>query len=783
VNVGGVPTSVCDLATPSAIYVAPYVAFADTPARKHIFTARSDYNLNDKNSFTFSYQLGRSNDLRTFSGTNRLADALIGRVRNSDAFNATYNLTASSNIVNQLRFQYSRLRPNTTPSAGADAPVILISGFRVPGDTANSTQIYSASTSGSSDRKEDRYQIQDTLSYVAGSHTLRFGGDYQRVDSTYIDRFDVTGTYRFSSFFFFNQNSVSSFQQNFNTTSDVKNNYYGFFAQDDWRARPNLTFGFGLRYERETVVDDTNNFGPRFSVAWNPFPKEPKTVVRFGAGLFYNRVLLRTIDDFTSGSQELRFDTGSFNLPAGTVVDSNFWRPFFNSQFPKALTLDTLVPINSTQKFTVEQLSRSGNIFRSIEPDIKIPESYQFNLGFEREIHKGLVFETNLTWNKTTHLWREYNPNAPVLPAGTPDRDNDGQITFTDYLLGNPAGISTFVLGSRTDSNGLTTPTGGACTSSSANCVVNLNTLNNFDNSGNCVTSNRTLASNSPICRAFLAIANLRPGFAQGLFGQQERVASIGNSRYVGATFELRNRYRKFGHGFAGTMRLVYTLSSLKDDGIVNTSEATIPGDFDREWSRSLLDRRHRIAFSGTFDTPGYLGKLRFSPIFRFGSSAPFNLSIGGNDRNLDDISNDRPNFNGSADDITWRQFSSGYPAALANQFTLAPIGSPGNLPRNAGNGPKYYIFDLNITRDFKLTERFRLRPSIEFGNILNMAVFSFGSNFIDFEDLNVADVQPTPPGPTAAQVTAQQNARDIFLVPTRTYRPRQIRLGIRFDF
>jgi hypothetical protein len=43
--------------------------------------------------FTFGYQLGRSNDLRQFSGTNRLADALIGRIRNTDAFNATHNLS------------------------------------------------------------------------------------------------------------------------------------------------------------------------------------------------------------------------------------------------------------------------------------------------------------------------------------------------------------------------------------------------------------------------------------------------------------------------------------------------------------------------------------------------------------------------------------------------------------------------------------------------------------------------------------------------------------------
>ena len=188
------------------------------------------------------------------------------------------------------------------------------------------------------------------------------------------------------------------------------------------------------------MIDDNNNFGPRFSVAWNPFPKEAKTVIRVGAGLFYNRVLLRTIDDFTAGTEEIVFNSASLNLPAGAgSVSGTILREFLTSQFPNRLTLDTMVPINATQQYSVAQLSRSGSAFRSIEDGIKIPESYQFNAGFERELSKGLVFETNLTWNKTTHLWREYNPNAPVLPSGLSDVSGDGQVTFTDTFLGiNP---------------------------------------------------------------------------------------------------------------------------------------------------------------------------------------------------------------------------------------------------------------------------------------------------------------------------------------------------------
>lgn len=213
-------------------------------------------------------------------------------------------------------------------------------------------------------------------------------------------------------------------------------------------------------------------------------------------------------------------------------------------------------------------------------------------------------------------------------------------------------------------------------------------------------------------------------------------------------------------------MRLVYTLSKLMDDGIVNTSDPTWPGDFSQDWSRSLADRRHRIAFSGTFDVPKWFGKLRFSPLIRFGSSAPFNLSAGGIDRNLDDVSNDRPQYTGNLDDLVWRVFQTGdFPDAVANQLSMAPIGSPGNLPRNAGKGPSQFIFDLNIGREFRFGDRFRLRPVAEFNNLLNAAVFSFGSNFINLENLTT------------------QAGRDGFLAPTRTVAPRRVSLGLRFDF
>ncbi|MBA2620369.1 MAG: hypothetical protein H0U87_04135, partial [Acidobacteria bacterium] len=329
-----------------------------------------------------------------------------------------------------------------------------------------------------------------------------------------------------------------------------------------------------------------------------------------------------------------------------------------------------------------------------------------------------------------------------------------------------------FYLGAANDSSGVSTTQGGttSCpTTGTVTCFVNLNSVNSSTTLPSIAVAGSTTNSvGAPVGIALAAVAQFRPN---PNLGETERVASIGNSFYHGLILELRSRFRKIGYGFGSTFRAAYTLSSTRDDGLNNTTNAEVNGDFSREFARSLQDRRHRFAFSGTMDTPWWLGKLRFAPLLRLGSAARFNLGYGV-DRNLNDVSTDRPNFSGNSDDIKFREPGTPFPTALAAQFSLPPIGAKsGNLPRNAGTGPGLFIFDLSITREWKFAERFRLRPIIEFGNILNATVFSFGSEFIDFNALGAT--------PTLNQQTNYQN----FLIPTRTYRQRDIRIGVRFDF
>ena len=752
------------LATPvpiTASFIAPYSEGIPTPLRNHTFSTRIDHNFTDKHNITFNLQYGNREDFRQFSGGSRLAEALIGNSRTTNAYSLTDNYVFSSNLVNQARFQYSTLKPQVISDTDLTAPVIIIS-LPAVADRGASSLVAGSSTTGSSDRKEERFQFQNTLTYLYGAHNFKFGGDVQRVKSTFIDRGDATGTFSFSSSFNFLANTISRFRQNFGTTSTQENTYTGAFFQDDWRIMPNLTLSYGLRYEKESIIDDNNNLGPRFAVAYDPF-KNGKTVVRFGAGIFYNRALLRTIDDFSLTASSLIFDTN--NIPFGARRDAVL--SSVGSRFPQALT-----QADAQQICTTNNISCGTAAFgRVLDPTLQLPESYQTNIGFERDLGNGFAFEANYTYNKTARLWREFNANAVSL--GKLNELTGGNFTnLAEYLLSrsfnNTAvnGVRPFYSAGQNTIRFVTAftqpPVGDAArcaavaptNADQGGCQIVNGVPTTFIN----LNSQSAINTSVPITVAQAILQQFRPDPTRT---QLEQLASIGNSQYNGLVLEMRRRFRQLGYGFGASFRAAYTLSSLKDDGVVNTSSAQISGDFASEFSRALQDRRHRFVFSGTMEAPKYLGKLRFSPVIRVASGAPFNLSAGGVDRNLDDVNNDRPNFNGDTSIIVSRNSGDPFPQDVFSALTRPTIGTfGGNLERNAGQGPKLFLFDMSVSREFRFTERIKFRPNIEFNNVFNSSAFSFGTAFI-----NSTDPQTT------------------FLVPNRTYRPREIRIGARLDF
>jgi Carboxypeptidase regulatory-like domain/TonB dependent receptor len=822
-NTATIPATNSTCANGGAANISRYQQFIKTPNLNHTLTARIDHTLFKNNDVTFGWQLGRKrNQRQNVASTTKLEEALQGTSGNTDAFNFTDNHVFGAKAVNQFRMQWSRYLPGFE-SNNPEATVVLI-GYLDPlvisSTGSGKTLIAGNSTASASNglfasqRKERRLQFQDSLTYILGSHTFKGGFDFQRVNSFNLDQSDATGTYNFansstttsaSSTGYVNPSGIlysavqnyllnqpTRYRQNFDTSSTIKNTYWSLFLNDDFKLNNNLTLSLGVRYEKEKILADNNNFGPRIGIAWKPFENN-KTVIRFGAGIFYNRVLLRSIDDFIITGQQNSFDSNNVANGVGnslrrqvlTSLSGNFPNKYKSAQELKTYLLSQGFPVGTGFTTGNDNFTRLVNT-----ATLKIPESYQFNLGFEREIGKGLIFEANYTWNKTVHLWGESNPNAPSLKIANSTLGTNFQ-SWADYLQSINTGNIRFVLGSNTDNIGTSsTITGAGCSTVTPCIVVNLNTIN------------PSQGSTGPLGIALQAINRFRPSqndasMTNDLVVQQELLASDRKSYYHGLILELRSRYRKLGLGFGGNLRIAYTLSSLKDDGVNNTSDAEINGDFGREWSRGLQDRRHRLAVSGSFDSPKWLGKLKFSPLFRFGSSAPFNLSYGGVDRNLDDVSNDRVNFSGNIKDIKWREQGSAVPTALLSQFSLQPIGgSGGNLPRNAGNGPVFWTLDMQISREWKLSERMKFRPTVELGNLLNATVLSFGSGFVDYNTFGV-QTNPTltcnpststaclPPNGTTIyrQNNKETFERNEFLIPTRALRPREIRVGFRFDF
>jgi len=735
-----------------AAEVGPFVSSVSTPSQTTNATTRVDHQFNDVHNLAVVYQRGRLKNLRQFGGGTRLAEALQGKRRNSDALSLSDNYVFSAAVITENRFQYSSLTPGLMAIPGKPVVLIALNDALDSGDPAHrsGTLVAGSSTSGSSDRRESRYQFQNITTFLVANHSLKFGVDFHHINSEFIDLADTTGTYNFASAGDFLANIPSRFRQTFHTASSQLNNYSSLFAQDEWQILPELLLSYGLRYERESIINDSNNFGPRFSLAYNPLASG-NLVFRFGGGIFYNRALLRTIDDFTLGKQQLFFDTNNLrDTVTGKAMNADQRRAFIaaNLHFPETL--------NGASALAKEFGALNRNFSRRLDKTLRIPESYQLNLGVERDLGGGFLLEVNLTSTRGIHLWREFNVNAPHLPAPYSN--------FTTYLA------------SRDFANFRNTASGNRPIYNASNAGELVRFLFQTANTANTVS--RIVESgvpvsvinlNSPTSSTALeaslsALNNLRPDPANN---EIEQLISAGNSFYRGLTLQL---HRRFAAGVS--FRASYTFSKLIDDGVVNTSDALAPGDFRAERARSLLDRRHRFVLSGVVKAPHVFGSLELGGIWRVASGAPFNISIGGTDRNLDDVGNDRPNFSGDTRKLRWRSPGSPIDIALVGAFSLPPIGQSGNLPRNAGHGPGQFVLDLNVTREFRFNERFVVRPIIEFDNVLNKTVFSFGSEFVNFNALS-------------ATATDEQRKAflDSFFLATRTMRPRQIRAGLKLEF
>jgi hypothetical protein len=666
-----------------------------TPETRDLYNARADFNFGQSHNAAIRFDLLRGSNKRGFPGGTRLPDSILIEGRNSDSISVADNFIISTSLVNQARFQYSSLRPRNRARLDSVGVIIREPSRIVAGAFTGSD------SAPASAREEKRAQFQNNLSFHRGTHLLKVGGDVQLVRSSFNDLFATGGEYTFETVEDFLANAPSRFIQRFDTESRLSNNVAGLFVQEEWKVKPNLTLSFGMRWDNESILDDRDNFSPRVAIAWDPFGGKPsrkskrfseagKTVVRAGFGIFYNRALLRTIDDFSLGAST-------------TIIDSDIAPEVLIAvRFPLPLVDESII-----NRFGLRETS----FLRRISPELEIPYTIQTGLGIERQLGKSLVITADYIFIRGAHLWRESNINAPVLP--------DGFSSFTEFLLGrdfdnrSSAGRPRPIVGASVDVVRFDL---GTDTSTTRGAI-------SVENGVRVLTLGLNAARSSNISAALNAIRFLRP---EPLLTQIERLESTGNSFYHGGIVAARYAMGRRVH-----FRAVYTLSKLIDEGTTNTASPQDLSDRRAERALSLQDQRHRISFSGLFQVPFI--NLDIAPVVSFGSSRPFNIGAGF-DRNLNDIQNDRPNIAGPIGRPEWRRPGS-VTDDVKDSLILAPIGSIGNLPRNYGRGPGTHTINARASRTFTLGESIKVRTAVDVFNLFNEAIFSFGSEFIDRDD------------------------------------------------
>jgi hypothetical protein len=297
---------------PVHLLPTPYTSVLTTPQRHTRVGPKLDYQLNERNYLSIHYTWTRAD----------IQDAGIGSFdlisRGYHALNTFHTLhgietSVHNGWLNEVRFGYSRTGMSTT--ANTDAPEIQVLGA-FNGGGANSL---------SSNDVQTQYEFRNDTSILRGAHSWRFGVRARRqADSSFLPQ-NFNGTFTFAGGLApaldSSGQAIPGVEVQIDSLEQYRRTLIGApggaatqftiatgmpalsvvqydvspYVGDEWRFRPNITFDFGLRYETQTNIQRHGDFAPRVGMAWAPGArgnKTAKTVIRLGAGLFYDRFAL-----------------------------------------------------------------------------------------------------------------------------------------------------------------------------------------------------------------------------------------------------------------------------------------------------------------------------------------------------------------------------------------------------------------------------------------------------------------------------------------------------------
>jgi len=651
--------------------------------------------------------------------------------------------------VNEFRFGFTRLRYLIHTPTGGEGVTPKSLGFEEGPDTlgispslpqyAHVPNIHlNAFSFGASGGPlgvtENTFQVTDNFSRVIGKHTFTFGGQF-RYNQLIEYNGGSNGDFTFDGgetgvdFVDFLIGAPTSYSQGQGFPSYGRSRYFGLFAQDSWRVRPNVTFNYGLRWdvsrpwsesrgEIETLVPGLqstrfpgsptgwvfpgdpgipstlaptryNNFAPRFGVSYSPSADSGllgkltggpgKTSVRAGWGLFYG-----TFEGATNFNE---IGDAPFGFFYGSPVPPQFVTPFVDrgtgniegQRFPvappttsTAINWANFLPIGTSPAFWHRNV---------------LPYTEEYQLSIERQLGHATLLTASYVGTQGHHLLSslEANPGDPALCLSV---NQSGQTT--DGVTCGP-----------TLENGTYSPVTGGI------------------------------------------IHGTRTPFGQ-LFTSDAYFITIGKSSYNSLQLSLRQHISRLEF-LAG-----YTYSKSLDNGSGYGEQI----DYQNTALRSLssYDTRHNFVVSYDYHLPfdrlGGPSRLvkgwRLSGITRFATGQPVTLVetddnslTGTNSSGPISLPIDTPNFTpGSIHTGDPRVGTKAY--FNTSLFSQEPLGQLGNARRRFFYGPGLNNWDMALLKDTAIKEGVNLEFRAELFNAFNHA--QFGEPDGNFNDPQIPD-------------------------------------------
>lgn len=418
---------------------AEYVTQTQRSTDEHYMVARLDHQLTRGLSVfgRYTYNKGEvSNPNRVNTGEN---------TRTKLQFVTTeFQAIRGSGLVNrtQVGFTSSKLDGTDFVLDGITLPRTSFTSFDrgIGALTVTGLSAWGGSTTNPKFHDFRNLQLSNTLSLVKGSHNVRLGGhmEYQMYDLT--SDFTTMGSYNFTSvnnFLAVNAATFDAVVPGSDTSRRLRQYVFGFYVQDDWRLRSNVTLNAGVRYEptsditevdgklaqlvdfwsgtanlnSTTILDaivvnpSKKNLAPRLGFAWDVHGNG-KMAIRGGVGVFYDLL------------------TANTNFVQNTAVRVP---PFFNRG---RVTGSTASPLDFPNAFATQAARLASNTqLEGIQYEPDQSTVYKWNVNVQRELWGRNSIEVGYTGTRGYNLFRqiftngrlavEQNGRLVVLP-GTP---------------------------------------------------------------------------------------------------------------------------------------------------------------------------------------------------------------------------------------------------------------------------------------------------------------------------------------------------------------------------